>query len=63
MILFYYLFLAAGGALETTWPGVMEVLMWFPNVIGTLLALWLLVRSDRHLLVLPNLFERLRGRG
>jgi lipopolysaccharide export LptBFGC system permease protein LptF len=63
VILIYYLFLAAGGALESSWPGVMEALMWFPNIIGILLAVWFLVRSDTRLVLLPNLFERLRGRG
>lgn len=62
VILFYYLFLAAGGALETAMPGVMEALLWAPNVIGILLAVWFLARSETKLVLPPNLFERIRGR-
>ncbi len=63
VILLYYLFLAAAGALESAMPGIMEALLWTPNAIGLLLAVWFLVRSETHLVLLPNLFERLRGRG
>lgn len=63
VILFYYLFLAAAGALESAAPGVMEVLLWAPNGIGILLAVWFLARSDTRLVLLPNLFDRIRGRG
>lgn len=62
VILVYYLFLAAAGALESTRPGLMEALLWAPNTVGILLAVWFLVRSDTRLVLLPNLFERLRGR-
>ena len=61
VILLYYIFLAAGGALESTLPRVMEVLLWTPNVLGTVLAVWFLVRSESRLVLIPNLFERLRG--
>lgn len=63
VILVYYLFLAAGGALESAMPGFMEALLWTPNAIGIFLAVWFLARSDTRLVLLPNLFERLRGRG
>lgn len=63
VILFYYLFLAAGGALESAMPGIMEAMLWTPNVVGILLAGWFLVRSETRLVLLPNLFDRLRGRG
>jgi len=62
VILLYYLFLAAGGALESTVPEVMVAMLWTPNVVGTGLAVWFLSRSDTRLVLLPNLFERLRDR-
>lgn len=63
VILCYYLFLAAGGALESAMPGAMEAMLWAPNIVGIVLAGWFLARSDTRLVLLPNLFERLRGRG
>ena len=61
VILLYYIFLAAGGALEPTMPWVMEVLLWTPNAVGIVLAGWFLVRSESRLVLIPNLLERLRG--
>ncbi|GAB4363973.1 MAG: LPS export ABC transporter permease LptF [Deltaproteobacteria bacterium] len=62
VILVYYLFLAAGGAVESTVPGAMVSLLWAPNLLGATVAAWILVRSERRLILLPNLFDRLRGR-
>jgi len=62
VILFYYLFLAVGSALESTLPGVMVAMLWTPNIVGTLMAVWFLARSDNRLVLLPNLFDRFRGR-
>lgn len=60
VILLYYFFLALGGALATTRPPVMELLLWLPNAVGVSLACVFLWRSGSHLVLLPNLFERLR---
>lgn len=60
VILLYYFFLALGGAVASTLPRVMELLLWFPNAVGISLACALLWRSGSHLVLLPNLFERLR---
>lgn len=60
VILLYYFFLALAGAVATTLPRVMELLLWFPNAVGISLACAFLWRSGSHLVLLPNLFERLR---
>ena len=62
LIVFYYLFLAAGGALESRAPALMVFLIWAPNVIVLGLALWILWRSETRMVSLPALFERIPGK-
>jgi lipopolysaccharide export system permease protein len=62
LIVFYYLFLAAGAALETLAPGAMILLLWTPNAIVLGLALWILRRSESRLISLPALPGRGRGK-
>jgi lipopolysaccharide export LptBFGC system permease protein LptF len=62
MIVFYYLFLAAGGALESRAPALMVFLIWTPNAIVLGLALWILWRSETRRISLPALFERFPGK-
>jgi lipopolysaccharide export system permease protein len=62
LIVFYYLFLAAGGALETRAPGAMVLLIWAPNAIVLGVALWILWRSESHMISLPSLFGRAQGK-
>ncbi|HSL92910.1 MAG TPA: LptF/LptG family permease [Candidatus Limnocylindrales bacterium] len=62
LIVFYYLFLAAGGALEPWAPAVMVLLIWAPNAIVLGLALWILWRSETRLVPLPALFGRAPGK-
>ncbi len=62
IILFYYLFLAAAGALESFSPSLMTVLLWLPNVAGLSAACWLLWRSETRLILVPDLFGRLAGK-
>jgi lipopolysaccharide export LptBFGC system permease protein LptF len=62
LIVFYYLFLAAGGALETRAPGAMVFLIWAPNAIVLGVALWILWRSESHMISLPSLFGRAQGK-
>jgi lipopolysaccharide export system permease protein len=62
LIVFFYLFLAAGSALETLAPGAMILLIWTPNVAVLGLALWILVRSENRMTVLPSLPGRAPGK-
>jgi lipopolysaccharide export system permease protein len=62
LIVFYYLFLAAGGALETRAPGAMVLLIWAPNAIVLGVALWILWRSESRMISLPSLFGRAQGK-
>jgi len=62
VILVYYLFLAAAGALESYSPLLMTVLLWLPNAAGFAAACWLLWRSENRLIFLPDPFGRLAGK-
>ena len=59
VILFYYLFLAAAGALESFSTALMTLLLWVPNSAGLAAACWLIWRSESRLVFLPDLFRRL----
>jgi lipopolysaccharide export LptBFGC system permease protein LptF len=62
LFLVYYLFIAAAGAVEgRSGPG-MIALLWAPNVIGLLLASWILWRSERSVTLFPNPFGKVRRR-
>ncbi|MGE5698912.1 MAG: LptF/LptG family permease [Deltaproteobacteria bacterium] len=56
LIVFYYLFLAAGGAMEERAPGAMVLLIWAPNAIVLGAALWILWKSESRMISLPSLF-------
>jgi lipopolysaccharide export LptBFGC system permease protein LptF len=63
LVLVYYLFISAAGALEgRSGPG-MIALLWAPNALGLSLAAWILWRSERSLTFLPRSFGRDRLRG
>ncbi|HZW36210.1 MAG: LptF/LptG family permease [Deltaproteobacteria bacterium] len=53
LIVFYYLFLAAGGALESRAPVAMVLLVWAPNAIVLGFAFWAFRRSETSLISLP----------
>lgn len=62
LILVYYLFTAGAGAIEgRSGPG-MIALLWAPNVLGLSLAVWILWRSDRSMILFPGLFGKRRNR-
>jgi lipopolysaccharide export LptBFGC system permease protein LptF len=58
LILVYYLFIAAAGMLENTAPRAMIAVFWAPNVLGILLALWIIHRSENSLKIFPSLFPK-----
>ncbi len=58
VIVFYYMFLAAGGAMENRYPAAMVLLLWLPNALVLSLACWILWRSESRMISLPALFER-----
>jgi len=62
VILFYYLFLAAAGALESFSTALMTLLLWVPNSAGLAAACWLIWRSESRLVFLPDLFGRFERR-
>ena len=61
LVLVYYMFIAAAGALERRSVPGMIALLWAPNAIGLSLASWILWRSDRSLSILPASFGARRG--
>lgn len=62
IILIFYLFFAAAGALGESSLQFMIALMWFPNAAGVGVACWLLWRSETRIILLPDLFGRLAGK-
>ncbi|MGZ8458942.1 MAG: LptF/LptG family permease [Candidatus Deferrimicrobiaceae bacterium] len=62
VILVYYLFLAAAGALESYSPLLMAALLWLPNAAGFATACWFLWRSENRMMVLPDPFGWLAGK-
>lgn len=62
LIVFYYLFLAAGSALEARAPVAMVLLVWAPNALVLGFALWAFLRSESSLISLPALFGRAAGK-
>ena len=58
VILSYYFFFAAAGAVKLFSPALMTVLFWVPNVAGLAVAFWFLWRSETRLMVLPGPFGR-----
>ncbi|MBI5342618.1 MAG: LptF/LptG family permease [Deltaproteobacteria bacterium] len=57
LILFFYVFLAVGGALESRAPAAMVLLLWLPNALVLAAACWILWRSDKQVISLPALFR------
>ncbi len=62
IIVVYYLFIAAAGAVESSAPALMAVLLWLPNAIGLCLAGWILWRSEWRIVSMPSFLLRLGGR-
>ena len=62
VILVYYLFIAAAGAVESSAPALMALLLWLPNAIGLCLAGWILWRSESRMISMPSIFGRFGGR-
>jgi LPS export ABC transporter permease LptF len=58
MVLVFYLFIAAAGAVEKRSAAGMIALLWAPNAIGLSLAGWILWRSERSMTLFPRLFGR-----
>jgi len=59
LIVVYYLFLAAGGAMERHSPPAMVALLWAPNVLGLGLGGYVLWRSENRLAALPGPLQAL----
>jgi len=59
LIMVYYLFIAAGGAMERHSPPVMVALLWAPNVLGLCLGGYVLWRSENRLAALPGPLQAL----
>jgi len=62
LVLIYYLFITAAGALERRSGPGMIALLWAPNALGLSLAAWILWQSERSLTLLPRPFGRDRLR-
>jgi len=62
LIVVYYVFLAAGGAMERHSSRGMVALLWAPNLLGFALAGYLLWRSETRLTALPGPLQALLGR-
>lgn len=62
IIVVYYLFIAAAGAVESSAPALMALLLWLPNAIGLCLAGWILWRSEWRIVTMPSFLMRLGGR-
>jgi lipopolysaccharide export system permease protein len=60
VIVFYYMFLAAGGAMESRAPAAMVLLLWLPNAIVLSIACWSLWRSESRMISIPSFFGRPR---
>jgi len=59
VVIVYYLFLAAGGAMEGHSPTAMVALLWTPNVLGFGFSAYVLWRSERRLTALPGPLQAL----
>jgi lipopolysaccharide export system permease protein len=62
LVIFYYLFLAAGGALESRAPAGMIALIWAPNALVLGFASWSLWRSESRMIRIPSLFGSAPGK-
>jgi LPS export ABC transporter permease LptF len=62
LVLVYYLFIAAAGAMGGRSDPAMIAFLWTPNILGLSLAVWILWRSERSVALLPRLFGRFRPR-
>jgi lipopolysaccharide export system permease protein len=62
LVLVYYLFIAAAGAMGGRSDPAMIAFLWTPNILGLFLAVWILWRSERSVALLPRLFGRDRPR-
>ena len=60
LILAYYAFIAVAGTLEKNAPKTMIAVFWMPNVLGILLAVWILYRSEQSTSLFPT-WLRKRG--
>jgi lipopolysaccharide export LptBFGC system permease protein LptF len=58
LVLVYYVFMTAAGMMESRDPDAMVALFWAPNVLGLILAAWIVWRSERTLATLPGFLER-----
>jgi lipopolysaccharide export system permease protein len=62
LIVVYYLFLAAAGAVERYSPALTVVLLWAPNILGFASGGYLLWRLDQRLAALPGPLQALMVR-
>ncbi|MCL2102459.1 MAG: LptF/LptG family permease [Syntrophorhabdaceae bacterium] len=58
LILIFYLFIAGAGILEKDAPRTMVAVFWTPNVLGILLAAWILCRSEQSADLFPTWFRK-----
>jgi len=58
LILTYYAFIAGAGMLEKSAPKAMVAVLWMPNILGILLAIWILYRSEQSLDLFPAWFRK-----
>ncbi len=62
LVILYYLFIAAAGALEERYPRAMVAVLWAPNLLGISLSAWILWRSEHRLNLLPDRLRALAGK-
>lgn len=62
VIVFYYVFLAAGGAMEARAPAAMVFLLWLPNAVVACVGSWALWRSESRRIALPSVFGAVPGK-
>jgi len=62
LVIFYYLFIAAAGALEERYPRAMVAVLWAPNLLGISLSAWILWRSEHRMNLLPDRLRALAGK-
>ncbi len=62
IILFFYIFLAAAGAVEASSRIAMITLMWLPNLLVLVTALWIFRMSETGIPTLPRILAMLTNR-
>jgi hypothetical protein len=55
------MFIAGAGVIEKSFPRTMGAVLWAPNVLGILLSLWILWRSEHRMDLLPSRMRALTG--